>query len=51
MSQRMMNKGYDLENMNIDILKSMDFFYGSFDSFFSGDQIGERSKDRIFIKF
>lgn len=46
----MMNKGYDPENMNTDTLKSMDFSYGSPDSPPSGDQTGERSKDRTPIK-
>lgn len=45
-----MNKGYDPENMNTDTLKSMDFSYGSPDSPPSGDQTGDRSKDRTPIK-
>nr|XP_022317228.1 WD repeat-containing protein on Y chromosome-like isoform X7 [Crassostrea virginica] len=50
MSQRMMNKGYDPESMNVDTLKNMDFSYGSPDTPPAGDQTGERSKDRMPIK-
>ncbi|XP_048762594.2 WD repeat-containing protein on Y chromosome-like isoform X3 [Ostrea edulis] len=50
MSQRMLNKGYNPENMNTDTLKSMDLSYGSPDTPPTGEQTGERSKDKIPIK-
>ncbi|XP_062601746.1 WD repeat-containing protein on Y chromosome-like isoform X1 [Saccostrea cucullata] len=50
MSQRMLNKGYNPENMTSDTLKNMDFSYGSPDTPPTEDQAGERSKDKIPIK-
>jgi hypothetical protein len=46
----MLNKGYNPESMNTDTLKSMDLSYGSPETPPTGEQTGERSKDRIPIK-